>query len=160
MDVHLFTLWWCWQNLAFRPPSSVMYFLYNVQGDKKSLFTWWLQYRKLHVMFIVSPARPQTFLTYRTLFSKARNILSKNPVIYVEVGITGQIDRPFLARNSALPSLMSHDMERLWIWRAELKGGAQRACSYRPRCDGVVAPWPRPQSTSTSTHIPSPQSFF
>jgi hypothetical protein len=26
----------------------------------------------------------------------------KNPVIYVEVGITGQINRPFLARNSAL----------------------------------------------------------
>jgi hypothetical protein len=26
----------------------------------------------------------------------------KNPVIYVEVGITGQIDRPFLARNSVL----------------------------------------------------------
>jgi hypothetical protein len=26
----------------------------------------------------------------------------KNPVIYVEVGITGKIDRPFLARNSVL----------------------------------------------------------
>jgi hypothetical protein len=26
----------------------------------------------------------------------------KNPVIHVEVGITGQINRPFLARNSAL----------------------------------------------------------
>jgi hypothetical protein len=45
-------------------------------------------------------------------------------------------------------SLMSHDMERLWRWRAELNDGAQRACSYRPRCNGMVAPWPRPQSTS------------
>jgi hypothetical protein len=26
----------------------------------------------------------------------------------------------------------------------ELNGGAQRACSYRPSCDGVVAQWPRP----------------
>jgi hypothetical protein len=41
----------------------------------------------------------------------------KNPAIYVEVGITGQIDRPFLARNSVLHklgTLMSHDVERLW----------------------------------------------
>jgi hypothetical protein len=29
-------------------------------------------------------------------------VLLKNPVVYVEVGITGQIDRPFLARNSVL----------------------------------------------------------
>jgi hypothetical protein len=36
----------------------------------------------------------------------------------------------------------------------ELNGEAQRACSYRPRCDGVVAPLhlgaPQPQSTSIS----------
>jgi hypothetical protein len=29
---------------------------------KKSLCTWWLQYRKLHVMFKVSPASLQTFI--------------------------------------------------------------------------------------------------
>ena len=29
---------------------------------KKSLCTWWLQYRKLQVMFIVSPASLQTFI--------------------------------------------------------------------------------------------------
>jgi hypothetical protein len=46
---------------------------------------------------------------------------------------------------------MSHDVDRLWRWRAELNGTAQRACSYRPRCNGVVAPWPRPQSTSTNS---------
>jgi hypothetical protein len=80
--------------------------------------------------------------------------MSKNPVIYVEVGITGQTDRPFLAPNAVLRwegSRMSHDVERLWGWRAELNGGAQRAWSYRPRCNGVIAPWPRPQSTSGST---------
>jgi hypothetical protein len=43
--------------------------------------------------------------------------MSKNPVSYVEVGITGQIDQPFLACNFILHeegSLMSHDVEHLW----------------------------------------------
>jgi hypothetical protein len=31
-----------------------------IQDDKKSLCTWWLQYRKLQVMFKVSPASLQT----------------------------------------------------------------------------------------------------
>jgi hypothetical protein len=35
---------------------------------------------------------------------------------------------------------MSPDVECLWRWRAELKGGAQRARSLRPRCFGVVGP--------------------
>jgi hypothetical protein len=47
---------------------------------------------------------------------------------------------------------MSHGMKRLWRWWSELNG-AQRACSYRPRCNGVVAPWPRTQSTSASLHV-------
>jgi hypothetical protein len=34
----------------------------------------------------------------------------------------------------------------------ELNVRAQRACSYGPRCNGVVAPWPRPQSTSTTVN--------
>jgi hypothetical protein len=52
----------------------------------------------------------------------------KNPVIYVEVGITDQTDRAFLARNSALHLHVA--------WRGAplemtggTKGGAQRACS-------------------------------
>jgi hypothetical protein len=36
-----------------------------IQGDKKSLCTWWLQYRKLHVMFNVSHASFQTFIDTR-----------------------------------------------------------------------------------------------
>jgi hypothetical protein len=32
---------------------------YIIQGDQKSLCTWWLQYRKLNVMFKVSPASLQ-----------------------------------------------------------------------------------------------------
>jgi hypothetical protein len=41
----------------------------------------------------------------------------KNPTIYLEVGIAGQIVRPFLAGNTALHyqrALMSLDVERLW----------------------------------------------
>jgi hypothetical protein len=75
----------------------------------------------------------------------------KNPVIYVEVGITGQINRQFLARNSVLHwqrSLMSLGVERLWRWRTELKGGTQRPAAYRSGCNGVVTQWPRSQSTS------------
>jgi hypothetical protein len=67
----------------------------------------------------------------------------------VEVGITGQIDRTFLARNFILHqerSLMSLDVESLWRLRAELKSIHKGPSAYRPRCDGVVAPWPRPQS--------------
>jgi len=33
-----------------------------MQGDQKSLWTWWLQYRKLQVMFKVSLASLQTFI--------------------------------------------------------------------------------------------------
>jgi hypothetical protein len=33
-----------------------------IQGDKTSLCTWWLQYRKLQVMFKLSPASLQTFI--------------------------------------------------------------------------------------------------
>jgi hypothetical protein len=34
----------------------------DIQDVKKSLCTWWLQYRKLQVMFKVSPASLQTFI--------------------------------------------------------------------------------------------------
>jgi hypothetical protein len=44
-------------------------------------------------------------------------------------------------------SLMSLDVKRLWRWRAELKAVHKGCVPYRPRCDGVVAPWPRPQPT-------------
>jgi hypothetical protein len=54
----------------------------------------------------------------------------KNPVIYVKVGITGQIDRPFIARKSLIE--VCHV-----AWRGaplEMTGGtkrgAQRACSF------------------------------
>jgi hypothetical protein len=55
----------------------------------------------------------------------------KNPVIYVEVGITGQIDRPFLAR---IPSLTDRGLSCRLAWSTsvndgETKGEAQRACS-------------------------------
>jgi hypothetical protein len=47
----------------------------------------------------------------------------KTSAIYVEVGIAGKIDRPFLAqfRHSLQRSLVSFDVERLWRWRAEQK---------------------------------------
>jgi hypothetical protein len=38
-----------------------MYVLF-IQEDQKSLCAWWLQYRKLQVMFKVSPASLQTFI--------------------------------------------------------------------------------------------------
>jgi hypothetical protein len=34
----------------------------HIQSIKKSLCTWWIQYRKLQVMFKVSPASLQTFI--------------------------------------------------------------------------------------------------
>jgi hypothetical protein len=37
---------------------------------KKSLFTWWLQYSKLQVMFKISPSSLQTFIDTPTVFSK------------------------------------------------------------------------------------------
>jgi hypothetical protein len=44
----------------------------------------------------------------------------------MEVGITGQINWPFLAQIRPSLTEVSH-VERLWRWHAELKGGAQRA---------------------------------
>jgi hypothetical protein len=49
----------------------------------------------------------------------------KNPVIYVEVGITGQIDWPFLARNSVLHLIGVFHV----AWRGaslEMMGGTKR----------------------------------
>jgi hypothetical protein len=64
------------------------------------------------------------------------------------------IDSPFLAQFRPSLTEVSHI-----AWRGAplemtgvTKGGAQRACSYRPRCDWVVAPWPRPQSTTYYRH--------
>jgi hypothetical protein len=48
------------QNLKIRIPYPK--FQWHIQCDQKSLCTWWLQYRKLQVMFKVSPASLQTFI--------------------------------------------------------------------------------------------------
>jgi hypothetical protein len=47
---------------------------------------------------------------------------------------------------------MSLGVECLLRGRAELKAEHKGSAAYRPRCNGVVTPWPRPQSTSTTTH--------
>jgi hypothetical protein len=66
----------------------------------------------------------------------------KTPEIYVEVGIAGKIDRPFLAQFLLSLKEVSHV-----AWRGAplemtggTKGGAQRASSLRPRCVGEVDP--------------------
>jgi hypothetical protein len=52
---------------------------------------------------------------------------------------------------------MSPDVERLWRWRAELKMVHRGPAAYRPRCVGVVAPWPQPQSIYLSIYLnPAP----
>jgi hypothetical protein len=67
----------------------------------------------------------------------------------MEVVITGKICRPFLAQ--FLPSLTGTSHV---VWRGAplemmegTKGGAQRACSLRPRCISEVVPGPWCQST-------------
>jgi hypothetical protein len=67
----------------------------------------------------------------------------KKPVIWVKFGITGQINRAFLAHNSVL-----HLTEVCHVacrgapleMTGGTKGGAQGPAAYRSRCDGVVAP--------------------
>jgi hypothetical protein len=80
----------------------------------------------------------------------------KNPVIYVEVGITGQIDRPFLARNFVLTWWRSL-MERLWIWRVELK-----AEHKGPAAIGLGATgWqPRDRDPNLHLHLPVVSRWF
>jgi hypothetical protein len=72
----------------------------------------------------------------------------KTPAIYVEVGIAGKIDRPFLAQFCPSLTEVSHV-----VWRGAplvmtggTNGGAQGASSWRPRCVGEVDP-------ETATHI-------
>jgi hypothetical protein len=72
----------------------------------------------------------------------------RTPAIYVEVRITGKIDRPFLAQFRPSLTEVSHV-----AWRGaplemtdRTKGGAQRASSLRPKCIGEVDP-------KTMTHI-------
>jgi hypothetical protein len=50
---------------------------------KKSLCTWWLQYRKLHVLFKVSPASLQTFIGTRLTLTPSV-IHNSNHVIMVK----------------------------------------------------------------------------
>jgi hypothetical protein len=73
----------------------------------------------------------------------------KDPWIYMEVGITGKICQPFLAQFLPLLTGTSHVA---WCGAPlestkGTKGGAQRACSLRPRCIGEVVPGPRRPST-------------
>jgi hypothetical protein len=72
----------------------------------------------------------------------------KTPVIYVEVGIAGKIDQPFLAQ--FLPSLTEVSHVACHGVPLEMTGGtkgsAQWAISVRPRCIGEVDP-------ETATHI-------
>jgi hypothetical protein len=44
---------------------TTVYVLFLVRGHQKFLCTWWLQYRKLQVMFEVFPASLQTFIDTR-----------------------------------------------------------------------------------------------
>jgi hypothetical protein len=89
------------------------------------------------------------------LFAPCRRFVAckKIPVICVEVGITGKIDRPFLARFRPSLTEVCHV-----AWHGAslemtdgTKGGAQRAHSLRPRCFGVEDP-------KTTTHIYLPLS--
>jgi hypothetical protein len=75
----------------------------------------------------------------------------ETPAIYVEVGIIGKIDRPFLTQFCPSLTEVPHV-----TWRGAplemtggTKGGAQRASSLRPRCVGEVDP-------KTATHIYHP----
>jgi hypothetical protein len=71
----------------------------------------------------------------------------------MEVGITGKICQPFLAR--FLPSLTETSHVAWHGAPLEItegtKGGAHRTRSLRPRCTGEVVPGPRRQSTISTT---------
>jgi hypothetical protein len=57
-------------------------FIRKLQGDQKVSVSWWLQYRKLQVMFKVSPANHQTFIDTRLTLTPS--VISKpNYVIMV-----------------------------------------------------------------------------
>jgi hypothetical protein len=58
----------------------------EVQGDQKSLSTWWLQYRKLPVMFKLSSASLQTFIDTRLTLTPSA-FPNSNYVIMVSDGI-------------------------------------------------------------------------
>jgi hypothetical protein len=79
----------------------------------------------------------------------------KDPWIYMEVGVTCKICRPFLARFIRSLTGASHVALRgapLEMTEGT-KGGAQRARSLRPRRIGELIPGPRRRSTIYKEYI-------
>jgi hypothetical protein len=71
--------------------------------------------------------------------------------LLVNMLASGTQDRRFEPSRSSRIFRAKIEVEHLWRWRAELKAVHRGHAAYRPGCNRVVAPWPRPQSISTYT---------
>jgi hypothetical protein len=72
MQYSIFSLLNHYASVCFEHASNPSSGGSNVQGDQKSLCTWWLQYRKLQITFKVSPASLQIFIDTPNCFLEAR----------------------------------------------------------------------------------------
>jgi hypothetical protein len=99
---------------------TIKFYLINTvyRVIKKSLCTWWLQYRKLQVMFKVSPASLQTFIVtpncvledcvqYSTVHIPSVFCDGQLQVINC-VGIVRQVHRDFLSTLYLLHTELTH----------------------------------------------------
>jgi hypothetical protein len=104
-----------------------MWFLYSWEYRlyrviKKSLCTWWLQYRKLQVMFKVSPANLQTF-------TDTPNCVLEDRVQYSKVHIPNVFCDGHLKIINCVEIIRIH-----WVYHRtpEKKSGGEIRRSWRP----------------------------